>query len=130
MSDRVVFEHELMASGPHLTGLILANSLVLLPTDVAMQNLEYLHPSGIPRTNVLVTERGTVVHDLRLSELYTTNLLLDTWRGVNLTRAAREMWYVVVNHEPPSPPDRPLYEFLLLRSGGLKCQCHLWKHNW
>ena len=37
-------------AGVHVTGLVFANCLVLLPTDVAVQNLEYLKPTTVPQS--------------------------------------------------------------------------------
>ena len=120
----------LRRAGVHVTGLIFANCLVLLPTDVAVQNLEYLKPTAVPRTHVLTTHRGTVVHDLRLIAGYSDTLGDGLWSGVNLTAAAADMWNVVVNHEPPSQNAMPLWSFLMLRTGGTYCWCALSGGNW
>ena len=111
----------------NLTGLIFANCLVLLPSDVAVQNLEYLAPTITPRTLCMITKSGTVVHDLRQCEDYVTNLREGAWHGVNLTSAAWTMWDVVVRHVTSPQSSLPLYDFLLLRTEPRTCECALYE---
>ena len=125
-----VLARELKNADAHVTGLIFANRLVLLPGEVAVQNLEYLAQTSIPWKNLLTTDSGTVVHDLRLLEDYARNLRDGVWSGVNLTAAAADMWDVVVNHATPSPNAWPLWSFLMLRTGGANCWCVLSKGSW
>ena len=125
-----VLARELKNADAHVTGLIFANRLVLLPREVAVQNLEYLAQTSIPWKSVLTTDSGTVVHDLRLIEGYSDTLGGDLWSGVNLTAAAADMWGVVVNHAPPSQNAMPLWSFLMLRTGGAHCWCALSGGEW
>ena len=81
-----------------VVGLLFAGCLVILPRDVAIQNLDYLVPTRVPRTHCVVTKTGTVVHDLRKVEEYTQCLLDGRWGAVKLEQAARDMFEVVVKH--------------------------------
>ena len=75
---------------------------------MATQNLAYIVPTDLPRTQQHVTKTGTVVHDLR--KLYTPWLIDGALRGVELEQAARDMWEVVVQHRPPNKDALPFYD--------------------
>ena len=87
---------------------------MLLPADVAVKNLGYLRPVGIPRSSSLVTQKGTRVYDLRkdLKGLYH-----GQWTRVNFDKAAREFWDVVGEHGYPFWQNYPLFKYLMLETG-------------
>ena len=84
--------------GQNAVGIVFGGCLVLLPADVAVKNLGYLRPVGVPRSNSLVTRKGTRVYDVRkdLQGLYH-----DEWTRVNFDKAARESWEVVGEQRYP-----------------------------
>ena len=84
--------------GQHAIGIMFGGCLVVLPADVAVKNLCYLRPTGVPRRQPLVTRKGTRVYDLGkdLQGLYD-----GEWTEVNFDKAAREFWDVVGEHRYP-----------------------------
>ena len=57
--------YRLQHVGQNAIGIMFGGCLVVLPADVAVKNLGYLPPVGIPRRAPLVTGKGTHVYDLR-----------------------------------------------------------------
>ena len=100
--------------GQKAVGIVFGGCLVLLPADVAVKNLGYLRPKGVPRREPLVTGKGTRVYDLSkdLQGLYH-----DEWTGVNFDKAAREFWDVVGEHRYPYLENYPLFKYLMLETG-------------
>ena len=100
--------------GQNAVGIVFGGCLVLLPADVAVKNLGYLRPTGVPRRKPLVTRSGTRVYDLGkdLQGLYD-----GEWTEVNFDKAAREFWDVVGEHRYPCWDNYPLYKYLVLKTG-------------
>ena len=100
--------------GANAVGIMFGGCLVVLPADVAVKNLGFLRPMGVPRGYSLVTRRGTRVYDLRkdLQELYHAG-----WIQACFDKAAREFWLVVWEHGHPKWYNRPLFKFLMLETG-------------
>ena len=73
--------------GQNAIGIMFGGCLVVLPADVAVKNLGYLRPVGVPRRAPLVTGKGTHVYDLRkdLQGLYG-----GEWSEVSFDQAARD----------------------------------------
>ena len=74
--------------GANAVGIMFGGCLVVLPADVAVKNLGFLRPMGVPRGYSLVTRRGTRVYDLRkdLQELYHAG-----WIQACFDKAARDL---------------------------------------
>ena len=104
----------LTRAGQNAVGIVFGGCLVLLPAHVAVKNLGYLRPTGVPRRKPLVTRTGTRVYDLRedLQGLYD-----GAWTRVNFDKAAREFWDVVGEHRYPHLDNYPLYKYLVLETG-------------
>ena len=87
---------------------------MVLPADVAVKNLGFLRPVGVPRSHSLVTGRGTRVYDVRkdLQGLYHGG-----WTQACFDKAAREFGLVVWEHGHPKWYNRPLFKFLMLETG-------------
>ena len=100
--------------GQNAVGIVFGGCLVLLPADVAVKNLGYLRPVGVPRRKPLVTRKGIRVYDLRkdLQGLYH-----GEWTRVNFDKAARESWEVVGEHRYPSWQNYPLFKYIMLETG-------------
>ena len=50
--------------GQHSVGIMSGGCLVVPPADVALHNLDFLRPVGVPRRHSLVTGKGTRVYDV------------------------------------------------------------------
>ena len=100
--------------GANAVGIMFGGCLVVLPADVAVKNLGFLRPVGVPRGYSLVTKRGTRVYDLRkdLQKLYHAG-----WTQACFDKAARDVWLVVGEHGHPKWYNRPLFKFLMLETG-------------
>ena len=83
---RDLLDDRLVGVGKNVVGIMFGGCLVLLPADVAVKNLGYLRPVSVPRTNRLVTRRGTRVYDLQRDM---QGLYLGEWTQVNLDKVAR-----------------------------------------
>ena len=105
--------------GQNAVGIMFGGCLVIPPADVAVKNLGYLRPVGIPRRHSLVTGKGTRVYDVRkgLEGLYDSE-----WTQVSFDKAAREFWDVVGEHGYPKWQNTPLFKFLMLETVVDLCQ--------
>ena len=111
-------QDRLRNTGQNAIGIMFGGCLVVLPADVAVKNLGYLRPVGVPRRAPLVTGMGTHVYDLRkdLQGMYG-----GEWTEVSFDQAARDFWEVVGEHRFPKR-NKPLFKFLLLETGVDLCQ--------
>ena len=91
---------------------------MVLPADVAVNNLGYLRPVGVPRRAPLVTGKGTHVYDLRndLPGLYG-----GEWSEVSFDQAARDFWDIVREHRFPKW-NKAFCKFLRLETGVDLCE--------
>ena len=104
--------------GQNAIGLLFGGCLVVLPADVAVKNLGYLRPVGIPRRAPLVTGMGTHVYDLRkdLQGLYG-----GEWSEVSFDQAARNFWGIVGEHRFPTW-NKTFFKCLMLETGVDLCE--------
>ena len=70
--------------GQNAIGIMFGGCLVILPAGVAVKNLGYLRPVGIPRRAPLVTGKGTHVYDQRKDLHFSTKGLCYVWCRVRL----------------------------------------------
>ena len=104
--------------GQNAIGILFGGCLVVLPASVAVKNLGYLRPVGVPRGEPLVTEKGTHVYDLRkdLQGLYG-----GEWSEVSFDQAARDFWDIVGEHRFPKW-NKTFFKFLMLDTGVDLCE--------
>ena len=113
----------LVGVGKNILGIMFGGCLVLLPVDVAVNNLGYLRPASVPRIGWLVTGTGTRVYDLR-RDIHGITIYGDTeWAQVTFDNAEKELWAVVVQHDHQSADNFPLYKYLKLETGSDSCWC-------
>ena len=105
-------------AGQNAIGIMFGGCLVVLPADVAVKNLGYLRPVGVPRRAPLVTDMGTHVYDLRkdLQGLYG-----GEWSEVSFDQAARDFWDIVGEHRFPKW-NKTFFKFLMLDTGVDLCE--------
>ena len=106
-------QYRLRNVGKNAIGIMFGGCLVVLPADVAVKNLGYLRPVGVPRRASLVTGMGTHVYDLRkdLQGLYG-----GEWSEVSFDQAARDFWDIVGKHRFPHW-NKTFFKFLMLETG-------------
>ena len=106
-------QYHLRNVGKNAIGIMFGGCLVVLPADVAVKNLGYLRPVGVPRRAPLVTGKGTHVYDLRkdLQGLYG-----GEWSEVSFDQAARDFWDIVGEHRCPKW-NKTFFKFLMLDTG-------------
>ena len=86
-----IMQYHLKNVGKNAIGIMFGGCLVVLPADVAIKNLGYLRPTGVPRRAPLVTGMGTQVYDLRK---YLQGLYGGEWSEVSFDQSARDfLWY-------------------------------------
>ena len=104
--------------GKNAVGIMFGGCLVVLPADVAIKNLGYLRPVGVPRRVPLVTGMGTHVYDLRKD---LQGLHGGEWAEVSFDQAARDFWGVVGEHRSPKW-NKTFFKFLMLETGVDLCE--------
>ena len=113
-----IMQYHLRNVGKNAIGIMFGGCLVVLPADVAVKNLGYLRPVGVPRRAPLVTDMGTHVYDLRkdLQGLYG-----GEWSEVSFDQAARDFWDIVGEHRFPKW-NKTFFKFLMLETGVDLCE--------